>query len=164
MKIKIRKARLSDLQAVTDIYNQVILSSTATFDTEPKTIEERRKWFTSRGRRFPVLVGEIDGEVVGWGALSPISERGAYFKTAEVSVYVKEGFRHKGVGKSILKELIEFARKADFHTLIAQVVRGNEVSIHLLESFGFKKVGTLKEVGYKFEKYLDVEVLQLIFD
>jgi phosphinothricin acetyltransferase len=163
MKIKVREARASDIQAITDIYNQVILISTATFDTEPKTIEERRRWLTSRERRFPVFVGEMDGEVVGWGALNPISDRGAYFKTAEVSVYVKEGFRNKGVGKSILKKLIEFARKANFHTLIGQVVRGNDVSVHLLKSFGFKKVGTLREVGYKFEKYLDVEVLQLIF-
>lgn len=164
MKIKVREARVSDVQAITEIYNQVILTSMATFDTEPKTVEERRRWLTFRGRRFPVFVGEMDGQVVGWGALNPISERGAYFKTAEVSVYVKESFRNRGVGKSILKELIEFARKADFHTLIAQVVKGNEVSIHLLESFGFKKVGTLREVGYKFERYLDVEVLQLILD
>ncbi len=155
---------MSDVKAITDIYNQVILNSTTTFDTEPKTMDDSRRWLTSRGRRFPVLVGEIDGETVGWGALSPISERGAYFKTAEVSVYVKECFRNKGVGKSILKGLMEFARKTGFHTLIAQVVRGNEASMHLLKSFGFQKVGTLKEVGYKFEKYLDVEVLQLILD
>ena len=162
--VMIRKANRSDLQAITEIYNEAILTSTATFDTEPKNSLERLKWFESHDARHPILVGELDGRVVGWSCLSMWSDRHAYDHTAETSFYVKSEYRGQGIGRRLKEATIEEARALGFHTLIARVTEGNPESLHLNESFGFVRVGTLKEVGRKFGRLLDVHILQKILE
>lgn len=163
-EVLIRHGEPSDIEAITDIYNGAILTTTATFDTEPKTVKERRAWFDSHSRRHPVLVAELDGKVVGWGCLTRWSDRPAYNETAETSFYVKEEYRDRRIGRKLKQATIDNARRIGFHSLIARVAEGSEKSIHLNEAFGFHHVGTLKEVGRKFGRLLDAHILQLILD
>jgi L-amino acid N-acyltransferase len=156
----IRKAEASDIDVITEIYNEAILTTTATFDTEPKSTEERMGWFQSHDERHPILVAVVDGLVVGWASLSQWSERPAYHDTCETSFYVQSGYRNRGIGRTLKQAIIEEACRLRFHTLIARVAGESEVSLHLNESFGFVQVGTLKEVGKKFGKLLDVHILQ----
>jgi len=159
----IRQAKLEDLEAVTEIYNEAIQKTVATFDTEPKTIVEQKIWFTNHGSKYPILVAELDGVIVGWASLSKWSDRCAYSDTAEVSLYIKEGFRGRGIGKKLLQSIIEEGQKSGLHTAIARITEGNEISIHLHESVGFKHIGIMKEVGRKFGKLLDVYLMQKIY-
>lgn len=162
--MKIRRAELADLEAMTEIYNEAILTSTATFDLEPKTVEERLPWFESHDERFPILVAECDEEIAGWACLSRWRTRKAYERTAETSFYVKGTQCGKGIGRQLKQAIIDESRRLNFHTLIAGVSQGNEISLHLNKSFGFEVVGTFREVGYKFDQWLDVTYLQLMLD
>jgi L-amino acid N-acyltransferase YncA len=162
--VEIRKAELSDLDSITEIYNEAILTTTATFDLEPKSAADQLEWFQSHDDRHPILVAVMNGKVVGWASLSRWSERRAYDDTAETSFYVKSEFRGQGVGRMLKDAIIEEARRLGFHSLIARVAEGNPESLHLNESAGFIHVGTLKEVGRKFGKLLDVQILQKLLD
>lgn len=162
--LKIRPATLADLDAITDIYNEAILTTTATFDTEPKTRDERLAWFETHGERHPIILAELDGRVVGWACLTKWSERPAYSETAETSFYVKQEFRGRGIGRKLKQTIIEAGRRLGYHTLIARVAQGSDESLHLNEEFGFVHVGTMKEVGRKFGRRLDVHILQIIFE
>jgi L-amino acid N-acyltransferase len=159
-QISIRRAELSDASAIAEIYNEAILTTTATFDTETKSVEEREEWLKSHDERFPVLVAAVDGGVVGWASLTRWSERRAYDRTAETSFYVHSTHRGRGIGRALKRAIIEEAVRLGYHTLIARVADGSDESLHLNESFGFVHVGTLREVGYKFGRLLDVHVMQ----
>lgn len=160
----IRPATSDDLQAITDIYNQAVLNTTATFDTETKTLEEQRSWFEQHGQRNPILVAESAGIIVGWAALSPWSDRRAYSNTVEASLYIAENIRNKGIGHKLSEAIISAGRYAGLHTLIARIVAGNDASLHLAETHGFKQIGVMREVGFKFGLLLDVVIMQLIYD
>ena len=162
--MQIRLGQAADLDAITDIYNQAVLTTTATFDTEPKTAAEQQRWFEAHTGRHRIYVAEIDGTVVGWAALTLWSQRPAYGDTAETSLYVEAGHRGKGVGTALKRAVIEGARSLGFHVLIAQIAEGADASRHLSERFGFSHVGTLREVGRKFGQTLDVHLYQLILD
>jgi len=164
VSVTIRRAELADAPAITDIYNEAILTTTATFDTEPKTVAERTQWLQSHDDRHPVLVAVLGGKVVGWASLTRWSERRAYDETAESSFYVHSTHRGRGIGRKLKAAIIEEARRVRHHTLIARMVQDNRESIHLNESAGFVHVGTLKEVGRKFNKLLDVHIMQKILD
>jgi L-amino acid N-acyltransferase len=156
----IRRAELRDLESICQIYNEAILSSTATFDTEPSSPEERRIWFVSHNDRYPILVAELQGKIAGWAALTRFSDRPAYDGTAETSFYVASEYRGRGIGWKLKEALIEEARRIGFHTLIARVAEGSKASLVLNRRAGFVLIGTMKEVGYKFGQWLDVHVLQ----
>jgi L-amino acid N-acyltransferase YncA len=160
----IRKAAKSDIDAITEIYNEAILTTTATFDTEPKSITDRLQWFNSHDERHPIFVAVYEGSVVGWSSITQWSERPAYSETSEISSYVKSEYRNKGIGRKLKIVIIEEAKKLQFHCLIARVAGESAVSLHLNRSFGFVEVGTLKEVGKKFGRRLDVHILQKILD
>ncbi|MCH9008644.1 N-acetyltransferase [candidate division KSB1 bacterium] len=162
--LNIRPAEVSDLDAITDVYNEAIQTTNATFDTEPKTKSEQLRWFESHGPKHPIIVAELDGIVVGWACLTKWSDRAAYSETAETSFYVKQEHRAKGIGRALKKAIIDEARRLGFHSVIAKVAEGSDASIHLNESFGFTHVGTLREVGRKFGKRLDVHIMQRILD
>jgi len=162
--VTIRRAELADAPAIADIYNEAILTTTATFDTEPKSVDERAKWLQSHDERHPVLVAVVDGKVVGWVSLTRWSERPAYDDTAETSFYVHSTHRGRGIGRKLKEAMIDQARQLGYHTLIARIAEGSGVSVHLNESAGFVHVGTLKEVGRKFGRLLDVHIMQKILD
>jgi phosphinothricin acetyltransferase len=156
----IRRAELADAEPISEIYNEAILTTTATFDTEPKDVAERIEWLKSHDDRHPVLVALSQNKIVGWSALSRWSERRAYDDTAETSFYVRSDFRGHGIGRKLKEATIEEARRLGFHTLIARVAEGSKESLHLNASMGFFHVGTLKEVGRKFDRLIDVHILQ----
>ena len=162
--MNIRAAELGDLDAITEIYNEAIRTTTATFDAVPKTREEQVQWFESHGATHPILVADLDGVVAGWSCVSKWSDRCAYSKTVEVSFYVEQGHRGQGIGRELMQAIIEEARRLGFHTLIAQITEGAEQSLHLCKSMGYVHAGTLKEVGRKFDRLLDVHILQKILD
>lgn len=164
LSVTIRRAELADVPAITDIYNEAILTTTATFDTEPKSVAERTQWLQSHDERHPVLVAVLEGKVVGWAALTRWSERRAYDDTAETTFYVNSTYRGRGIGRKLKAAIIEEARRLRFHVLIARVAEGSRESIHLNENAGFVQVGTLKEVGRKFGKLLDVHIMQKVLD
>lgn len=158
----IRRATVADVPAIREIYNEAILTTVATFDTEPKSLEDRQAWFAAHGERHPVLVAEVGGVVVGWSSLSRWSDRRAYDDTAETTFYVASTHRGQGIGRQLKGAIIEEARRLGFHTLIARAAEGSDASLYLSEEFGFRRVGILREVGRKFGRLLDVHVLQLM--
>ncbi|MGE0374919.1 MAG: N-acetyltransferase family protein [Planctomycetaceae bacterium] len=163
-RITLRRATPVDAGAIADIYNEAILTTTATFDTDPKTAQEREQWLQSHDERHPVLVAVDGGKVIGWASLSAWSDRRAYADTAETSFYVHSTHRGRGVGRLLKLAIIEEARRLGYHSLIARVAEGSAESLHLNESTGFVLVGTLKEVGRKFGRLLDVHILQLLLN
>lgn len=158
--VTIRRAEPDDAAAIAGIYNEAILTTTATFDIEPKTVEERTHWLRSHDERHPVLVAQVEGRVVGWVSLSRWSDRVAYDATAETSFYVDSTHRGRGIGRLLKQAIVAEAQRLGYHSLIARVVEGSNVSIHLNESVGFVRVGTLREVGRKFDRWLDVHIFQ----
>jgi L-amino acid N-acyltransferase YncA len=162
--VTIRRAGLAYAAAIAEIYNEAILTTTATFDTEPKSVDERAKWLRLHDERHPVLVAVLDGAVVGWVSLTRWSERRAYDDTAETSFYVRSINRGQGIGRMLKDAIIAEARRYRYHSLIARVAEGSHESIHLNESAGFVHIGTLKEVGRKFGKLLDVHIMQKMLE
>jgi L-amino acid N-acyltransferase len=162
--IYIRKAQREDIPKITEIYNEAIMTTTATFDTQPKTIEEQNTWFEDHGTKNPIMIAELDGQVVGWGSLSKWSDRCAYTNTAEISLYIKEEHRRKGIGKKLMKRILEEGGRQGLHVVIARITEGNSVSVSLHESMGFFHIGVMKEVGVKFGRRLDVALMEKIFE
>ncbi|MBN1163165.1 MAG: N-acetyltransferase [Candidatus Krumholzibacteriota bacterium] len=160
----VRRAVLEDIKDITEIYNHSILNDVATFDTEPQTVAEREAWFRKHGPRHPVMVGELEGRVIGWAALSSYSERRAYADLAEISLYLERNYRGRGYGKRILEGILEEGKRAGLHSLVARITDGNETSIHLFSEAGFVPVGILKEAGRKFGRLLDVHIMQKIYE
>jgi phosphinothricin acetyltransferase len=159
-EVIIRRATFLDAAAIADIYNEAILTTTATFDTVIKTVEERTQWLQSHDDRHPVLVAAVSSAVVGWASLSSWSDRCAYADTAETSFYVHSSHRSCGIGRRLKQAVIHEARRLGFHTLIARVAEGSEASLHLNAQEGFLLVGTLRQVGRKFGRLLDVHIMQ----
>lgn len=161
--LTIRTASIKDIDEITKIYNEAIKKTIATFDTEEKTIAERKKWFKEHGQKNPLIVAEENNIILGWAALSKYSTRCAYSDTAEISLYVKEEFQDKGIGKKLIENIVQEGEKAGLHVIIARITDGNEKSIYLHNSVGFEHVGIMKEVGRKFGKILDVYLMQKIY-
>lgn len=158
----VRTATKADAPAITELLNHYIETSTSLFILEPQTLEERFAWLEQRSELHPAVVAEIGGTFVGWGALSVHNPRAGYRHSADTSVYVHPDHHRRGVGRAILGELIGRARAVNHHTLIALCCTESRPSIALHEAVGFQKVGELREVGRKFDRWLNVAHLQLI--
>ncbi|HEY1921395.1 MAG TPA: GNAT family N-acetyltransferase [Tepidisphaeraceae bacterium] len=160
--IAIRPAGAGDLVAINDIYNYYVLHSTCTYQELPEPIEGREKWFAVHGPRHPVIVAEVDGKVAGWGSLSAYHVRSAYRHTVENSVYIHHEFHRRGIGSLILADLIERARGIGHRAIIAGIDGDQGASMKLHAKFGFVRVGHLKELGFKFGRWLDVIYMELL--
>lgn len=163
----IRIATRDDLSGIVEIYNDAVANTTATFDTQIKPPEEHVPWFEQHDERFAILVSAdqsraFEQRILAWGSLSRWSDRCGYDSTAEVSYYVHKDYRGLGLGRKILQALIDHARASNMHTLISRMAGENEASIRLAHSLGFESVGTLREVGWKFDRRIDVYVAQLM--
>lgn len=156
----VRRAEERDLPAINAIYNDVILNSVATFDTQPMTLEDHRVWLHEHSDPYVVLVAERDGEVAGWASLGPFRWKAAYRYTAENSVYVRSDAQGNGIGVLLMDRLMEAAKENGFHAVIARITAGNPASERLHRRFGFEQVGTERQVGRKFDRWLDVVVMQ----
>jgi L-amino acid N-acyltransferase len=158
--VSTRLATLDDAAAIADIYNHEVLTSTVTFDLEPRTLDEQRTWLATRSGAYAAIVAVADDTVVGFASLSPYKDRAAYSTSVENSVYVHPDHQGRGVGKLLLVELLDTARSHGFHAVFARVVGGHDASIRLHERFGFEIVGVEREVGRKFGQWLDVVLMQ----
>jgi phosphinothricin acetyltransferase len=165
MKISIRPYQAEDAQPIVDILNYNILNSTALYDYHPRTLAQQKAIFEDKLKKgFPVIVAVADGNVVGFGYYSEFRFREAYRFTVEHSVYVANDFYGKGIGKMILAELINLAKQQKLHTMIAVIDSENQSSVAFHEQFGFKTVAVLKETGYKFDRWLHSQIMQLMLE
>ncbi|MEM9488562.1 MAG: N-acetyltransferase family protein, partial [Myxococcota bacterium] len=167
----IRTAEQVDLSAIVEIYNYEITHGTSTFDTQPVTLDERRVWLAAHDSpRYPVVVadwpdshsrtevghrGDTWPNVAGWASLSPWSQRCAYARAAEVSVYVDRRARGLGIGRALLGELVARGRDAGLGVLLARICAEGAVSLALHRALGFEHIGTMRRVGEKFGRILD---------
>ena len=159
----IRKATENDVEDILKIVNFAILHTTANYNYEPQTIEVQHEWFLQKQQHdFPVIIAEIDGKVVGFGAYGTFREKIGYQFTVEHSVYVSDAFIGKGIGKLLLSELISLAKKQGLRTMIGAIDAENQDSIAFHEKFGFVKCGVVKDAAFKFERWLDLQLMQLI--
>lgn len=157
----VRLAEPVDAESVRRIYNAEVVGSTATFDLRPRTAEEHAAWMAEHRGTHPVIVAVgADGTILGFGSLSAYRDRPSYATTVENSVYVDADHRGEGVGRALLEELVRLATRHGFHSMIARVGGGNTASIALHEACGFEPVGVEREIGRKFNRWLDVAVLQ----
>jgi phosphinothricin acetyltransferase len=158
----IRPVVQEDIEAIRNIYNYYIVNTTVTFEEEPvsgRIMEDRIKTLTEK---YPWLVCEEGGEVLGYAYIHPWHERSAYRFTAEDSIYLKQGKTGQGIGKALFGQLLEETRKLDIHALMSVITVPNEASTGLHERFGFKQAGCFTQVGYKFGRRLDVGYWELI--
>lgn len=161
----IRSAQESDLPAIMAIYNHEITTATSTFDTEPVDLREREAWLRAhQSARHPAIVVVDDDAVLGFATLSKWSDRCAYARAAEVSLYVHRDARGRGFGRLLLSGLVERARAAGVAVLLARIVAESIPSIRLHESLAFQHIGTMRRVGQKFGQILDVELYDLHLD
>ena len=161
MAIEVRLATREDAEAIRTIYNREVTGSTVTFDLVPRSLEDQRAWLDAHAGAHPAVVAvDEDGEVAGFGSLSPYRSRPAYSTTVEDSVYVRHDHRGTGVGRLVLAELVRLAGVHGFHSVMARIVGGHEASIALHTSCGFELVGVEREVGRKLGKWLDVALMQ----
>lgn len=161
--IQIRPAEKNDLPQILAIYNDVILHTTAVYDYEPHTLDMRTAWFnTKKEQGFPVFVAEEDGKILGLSSIGPFRAWAAYKFSVENSIYVAAEARGKGIAKRLMPPIIEAARQLGMHTILAGIDASNEASIQLHRHFGFEEVAHFKQVGYKFNRWLDLKFLQLI--
>ena len=165
MEIRIRAYQTEDTQAILDIINYNILHSTALYDYNIRNYEHQQAILEDKTNKgFPVLVAELNEELVGFGMYSEFRFREACKFTVEHSVYVSEKHIGKGIGKVLLSELIQLEKAQGLHTMIGVIDSENQGSIEFHEQFGFKTVGIIKESGYKFDRWLDSVFMQLLLE
>jgi L-amino acid N-acyltransferase len=158
--MRVRRATLTDAEAIRRIYNVEVLGSTVTTDLVPRSLDDQREWLVEHSGPYPAVVAESDGRVAGFGSLSPYRSRPAYATTVEDSVYVERDQRGRGIGKLLLAELVSVGAAHGFHAVMARITGGQEPSIALHRSCGFEQVGVEREVGRKFGQWLDVVLME----
>jgi len=154
----------NQLPEILEIFNEAIINTTALYDYKPRTLETIRQWYEKKlDGNYPVL-GAFDktGSLLGFATYGPFRDRPAYKYTVEHSVYIRSDCRRKGLGTILLKEIIKRAEDQDYHVMIGGIDASNKESITLHEKEGFIFCGLIKQVGYKFGKWLDLAFYQLI--
>jgi len=160
--VQLRLATQADLPIINDIYNHYVVNSTCTYQMEPERMEDRLKWFAAHGPKHPGTVAEGEGKVLGWGSLSQFHRRATYANTVENSIYVHHEQRRKGIGSVILADQIRRTREIGHRTILAIIDADQAGSIGLHERFGFARAAHLKQLGFKFNRWLDVVYMQLM--
>lgn len=163
--MQIRHAVEEDLPGILAIYNDAILHTTAVYDYTPHTIEMRLAWLRAKQESdMPVFVADDAGRIAGFSALGPFRAWAAYRYTVENSIYVGPDDRGRGLGRLLLAPLIEAAHTMGMHAIVAGVDADNQASYRLHRSFGFEEVAHFRQVGYKFDRWLDLKFLELLLD
>ncbi|HGO1739837.1 N-acetyltransferase [Staphylococcus aureus] len=158
----IRCAKKEDLNAILAIYNDAIINTTAVYTYKPQTIDERIAWFETKQRNHePIFVFEENGSVLGFATFGSFRPWPAYQYTIEHSIYVDASARGKGIASQLLQHLIVEAKAKGYRTLVAGIDASNEASIKLHQKFAFKHAGTLTNVGFKFNQWLDLAFYEL---
>jgi phosphinothricin acetyltransferase len=160
----IRNVQPNDARDIALIYNYYIEHTTITFETKPISVEEMRDRISVISEKFPYLVYEEEGKVIGYCYASTWKKRESYRHTVESTVYIDASFHGKGIGQTLMKRLIDELKSTSFHAIIACIAIPNPSSVKLHEKLGFKQVSDFKEVGYKFDQWIDVGDWELIIN
>lgn len=161
--MQIDEATERDIPALTAIYNEVIASSTAVFSEQPVSADSRLRWLEAhRIASQPVIVARVSGEVAGFAAYGDFRAWPGYSSTVEHSLHVARSHRRRGVGRGLLEQLIDCARLDGLHAMVAGIDAENEASLRLHEQLGFEGVGRMPEIARKFDRWVDLVLLQLI--
>jgi L-amino acid N-acyltransferase len=159
--IEVREAAPADLEAMLTIYNDAVVNTTAVYDYAPRSPEAQTTWFESkRNQRHPVLVAVAGQTVVGFTSYGPFRPWPAYQHTVENAIYIAPGHRGRGIGTQLLRPLITIAQQRGYHAMVAGIDATNEASLRLHRKLGFEQVGHFRQVGWKFERWLDLVFLE----
>jgi phosphinothricin acetyltransferase len=163
MALLIRQATEADLTHILDVFNDALINTTAVYQDVLHTPDIRLKWYHERIEAgYPVIIAELDHEFAGFASYGPFRAGSGYRYTAEHSVYITAKHRGKGIGKALVLALISIARQNGLHTLIAGIDSSIQASIKLHLSLGFTEVAHFKQVGFKFDRWLDLKLFQLM--
>ena len=163
--VRIRDAETADLDTITAIHNHAVVHTTAIWNEEAVDLADRTAWLADRtARGYPVIVAVDDSGVLGYASYAQWRPHSGYRLTVEHSVYVRGGEHGRGIGTALMAELVDRARTAGLHVMIAGIESGNAASIALHERLGFAEVGRMPQVGAKFGRWLDLSMLQLLLD
>ena len=160
--MEIRNVNLTDAAQIAEIYNYYIKNTHQTFETEPLSAEEMRERISDISENYPYLVAEEDGEIYGYAYATQFKLRQAYEFSAEVSIYVKNEAKQKGIGTRLYDRLFEELKETDIHAIIAGISLPNDGSVRFHEKLGFNKVAHFREVGYKLGRWVDVGYWEMI--
>jgi phosphinothricin acetyltransferase len=159
--IDVRQAEAQDLDAILAIYNDAVINTTAVYDYVPRTFDAQATWYEAkRAQDLPVLVAVEEGTVAGFASFGPFRPWPAYLHTVESSIYVAPGKRGRGIGGSLLGPLVMTAQERGLHAMIAAIDATNEASLRLHRKFAFEEAGHLRQVGWKFDRWLDLVLLE----
>lgn len=162
LNISIRPATEADLEAINRIYNHEILHGTATWDIKPWSIERRREWWAGHSDPLqPVIVAERGGVLVGFAYLTYMSQKYGWRFSREDTIYIDESCRGEGVGRLLLGALLDSAKEIGARLIVASITSSNEASIALHRKFGFEVMGTMRNAGYKFDRWMDTTYMQV---
>ena len=158
--VQIRTATADDAAAITEIYNQGIEDRVATYETKRRSAEDQQAWLQAIAGRYPVVVAQIDGEIVGWAGAGPYRDRECYRGIGEFSMYVHRDWRRRGVGDLLLAGLISEAERTGLWKLVSRIFLFNEASRTLCRKPGFRKVGVYEKHARLDGRWLDVVIVQ----
>jgi phosphinothricin acetyltransferase len=163
MNITIRKANANDVPQILEIVNYAIVHTTSNYLYDVQDLATQMQWFEEKqAKNFPIIVADLDGLALGFGTYGTFREKIGYQYTIEHSVYVANDYIGQGIGKLLLTELINLAKTEGYHTMIGGIDAANEGSIAFHKKFGFVETGIIREVGFKFGKWLDLQFVQLL--
>ena len=161
-ELVIRPITQDDIGSCLDIYNYEVVNGVATLDLEPRTLSEWQEWFGAhQTSEHCIFVGLMDDVVVG--SLSPYRTKDAFKSTVELSIYIHQEYRGKGVASKLMAHILEHAKETEtLHTVVSVITAGNAASTALHERFGFTYCGLTPQVGFKHSKYQDTETYALL--
>lgn len=160
MKVAFRIAEEPDLERIVQTYNATIPSRMVTADLEPVTVDSRREWFREhKPGKYPVFIVEYGGEYAGWMSFGKFYGRPAYSGCAEISIYLEEPFRGKGIGNACLEKALDVAPGLKLHSLLGFIFGHNTASIRLFEKFGFELWGTLPGIAEMDDRFYDLVIM-----
>ncbi len=162
--MQLRRVLIEDAPNICEIYNYYVTHSICTFEEEPVSIPEMENRIREVSSNYPWLIAEEEGEVYGYIYANRWKTRSAYRYSVELSVYVRNGYQGRGIGKTLLGHLLDELKHQGIHTAIGGIVLPNERSVRLHESLGFTKVAHFREVGFKFGRWLDVGYWQRVLN
>ena len=154
----VRPATRDDLQAIVGIYNWAVNQTFATIDAEPLDAEEAREWWEMHGKRSKLFVSVDETGVIGWGRLLPWKQRG--FDVVESLVYVDPVHHSRGIGGALLTAMIKEAKDLGYRTVVASIARDNRAGLALYTKYGFDVVGTIQNAAHKFDRWMDITLVQ----
>lgn len=158
----IRNIQNTDIAAVMDIYNYYVLNTIVSFEEKPVDLAYMTEWVNRVTQKFPWLVYEEENKILGYAYASEWNKRSGYRFSVESSVYLLPNVTGQGIGSKLYEKLIEIIKKGNYHVVIGGISLSNAASVALHEKFGYEKSAHYKEVGFKFDKWIDVGYWELI--